>query len=254
MSVFLLETDSLSKSFGGVRALDRVSLKVPQGLINGIIGPNGAGKTTFFNAVTGVVPCDGGEATLEGVSIQRLPAHAIAALGVGRTFQTPQLFPGMTAAETVMVGAHLRTRAGFFASCLRLPPVYREERWVREEAGKWLSFAGLADAAGLQAISLPFGMQRKLEIARALAAAPRLLLLDEPAAGLNNTETAELAGLIRRIKQLGVTVMLVEHDMDLVMGTAEHLFVMDQGRLIAEGPPALVRRSEIVIKAYLGEG
>ncbi len=250
----LLATGDLCRSFGGVRALDLVTLAVKAGPIHGVIGPNGAGKTTLFNAITGVIEVDGGRVLLDGREINGLPSHAIAARGVTRTFQTPRLFPGMTTAETVMVGAHLRTRAGFLASCLRFPVVFREERWVREEADKWLSFTGLSDAAGLQAVSLPFGRQRLLEIARALAAAPRLLLLDEPAAGLNNTETAGLAGLIRRIKELGITVMLVEHDMDLVMGTAEHIFVMDQGRLIAEGAPAEVSKSEVVIKAYLGEG
>jgi branched-chain amino acid transport system ATP-binding protein len=254
VSAPLLTTEGLCRAFGGVRALDGVTLSAPAGLIHGVIGPNGAGKTTLFNAVTGVISVDGGRVLLDGGLVTGLPTHAIAALGVTRTFQTPQLFVGMSARETVMVGAHLRTRAGFLASCLRLPLVFREEKWVREEAMKWLSFVGLSGDARVQAVSLPFGKQRLLEIARALACEPRLLLLDEPAAGLNNTESAALADLIRRIKSLGVTVMLVEHDMDLVMSTADHLFVMDQGRLIAEGTPAEVSRSPVVIKAYLGEG
>jgi len=253
VSAPLLATEGLRRAFGGVRALDGITLSAPAGTIHGVIGPNGAGKTTFFNAVTGVIAVDGGTVQLDGAPITGLPTHAIAARGVTRTFQTPQLFPGMSAAETVMVGAHLRSRAGFIASALRLPGVFREERRVREEAARWLEFVGLSAEAGFPAVSLPFGKMRLLEIARALASSPRLLLLDEPAAGLNNTETQGLAGLIRRIKGLGVTVMLVEHDMDLVMGTADNLFVMDQGRLIAQGPPSEVRRSEAVIKAYLGE-
>ncbi len=254
MSAPFLAVEGLCKAFGGVRALDGVDFRAERGLIHGVIGPNGAGKTTLFNVISGVVPPDRGTVSLEGERLTGLPAHRVAARGVTRTFQTPQLFTGMTAREMVMVGTHLRNRTGFIAAALRLPLHFREERQVREEADSWLGFVGLAEDAGMQGRSLPFGKQRLLEIARALALHPKVLLLDEPAAGLNMSETAALGGLIRRVRDLGVTVFLVEHDMDLVMEVAESLFVMDQGRLIASGDPATVRRSEAVIRAYLGEG
>ncbi|NOY87183.1 MAG: ABC transporter ATP-binding protein [Deltaproteobacteria bacterium] len=248
----LLKTDKLTKYFGGVKALDGVDMEVRRGIIQSIIGPNGAGKTTFFNVVSGVLRPSGGEVVFDGERISESPPHRIASRGLTRTFQNLQLFSEMTVLENVMVGMHLRSKSGIFSSALKLPSAIREERAIRERSMYWLRFVGLDGGWEKIASSLPFGRQRVLEMARALASEPRLLMLDEPAAGLNNRETQDLAELIVRIKNADITILLVEHDMDLVMEVSEHVMVMDQGKLIAEGDPEAIRKDEKVLKAYLG--
>ncbi len=248
----LLKTDKLTKYFGGVKALDGVDMEVRRGIIQSIIGPNGAGKTTFFNVVSGVLRPSGGEVVFDGERISESRPHRIASRGLTRTFQNLQLFSEMTVLENVMVGMHLRSRSGIFSSALKLPSAIREERAIRERSMYWLRFVGLDEGWEKIASSLPFGRQRVLEMARALASEPRLLMLDEPAAGLNNRETQDLAELIVRIKNADITILLVEHDMDLVMEVSEHVMVMDQGKLIAEGDPEAIRKDEKVLKAYLG--
>jgi branched-chain amino acid transport system ATP-binding protein len=249
----LMETKGLCRYFGGVRAIHELDLEVREGLIQAVIGPNGAGKTTLFNVVSGILAPTSGKVYLNGSPISKLPPHRIAALGVTRTFQNLQLFSDMTVLENVMVGMHLRSRGGFFASALKLPLVWKEERRIRDVAFEILSFTGLEEYASLVAGSLPFGRQRVLEIARALGSEPHLLMLDEPAAGLNNRETSDLSELIGRIRERGITILLVEHDMNLVMEISERVTVLDQGQKIAEGDPEAVRNNEDVLKAYLGE-
>ena len=249
----LLSTEGLGKDFGGVKALQDLNLEVRPDLIQAVIGPNGAGKTTLFNVVSGVIRPTRGRVVFQGEDITTLPTHRIALRGITRTFQNLQLFSEMTVLENVMVGMHRRSRGGFFASAFKTPWVVAEERRVREESLQWLSFVGLEKHAHRTAGSLPFGNQRVLEMARALASGPTLLMLDEPAAGLNIRETEDLAGLIVRIRESGVTVLLVEHDMELVMSVSDHVTVIDQGQRIAEGSPETVRNDERVLKAYLGE-
>jgi len=249
----LLETKDLCRYFGGVQAIQGLDLQVQPGLIQSVIGPNGAGKTTLFNVVSGILPPTSGKVFFDGSSIGALAPHRIAARGVTRTFQNLQLFSDMTVLENVMVGMHLNSKGGFVASAFKLPLVWREERRIRDESMEILAFTGLEGHAARVAGSLPFGRQRVLEIARALGAAPRLLMLDEPAAGLNNRETSDLSELIGRIRERGITILLVEHDMDLVMAISDHVTVIDQGRKIAEGDPDQVRNDEKVLKAYLGE-
>jgi branched-chain amino acid transport system ATP-binding protein len=254
----LLEARGLGVAFGGLRALDGVDLQVFEGEIAALIGPNGAGKTTLFNCLTGLcvpasgdlvlLPPGGGRRRLAG-----LAPHRIAALGVARTFQNIRLFPSMSALDNVLVGRHPRTRAGVLGAVLRGPGTRAEERESRELAHALLAQVGLGAVAGEPAASLPYGLQRRLEIARALATGPLLLLLDEPAAGMNPRETAELDELIRRLRDAGgVTVLLIEHDMRLVMGLAERIVVLDAGRVIAAGEPAAVRADPRVVAAYLG--
>lgn len=233
-------------------AVAGVDLTVRRGEIFALIGPNGAGKTTLFNVFSGVHTLDAGQVHFEGRPIHNRAAHQIAALGLVRTFQNLQIFSGMSVLENVMVGRHLRTRAGFVAAALRLPSVRAEERRAREAARHYLDLVGLGARAEHVATELPYGQQRLLEIARALAAEPKLLLLDEPAAGLTRPETEALDALISRIRADGVTVMLVEHDMPLVMGIADRVAVLHYGRKIAEGTPAAVQADEQVIGAYLG--
>lgn len=249
----ILRTEGLSKHFGGVRALDVLDIEVVQGAIQSIIGPNGAGKTTLFNVISGVLPPTGGEVVFREESITDRSPDSIASQGLTRTFQNLQLFTEMTVLENVMVGMHLRSRGGFFASALKLPWVMREERRIRNRSLEWLEFVGLQDHAQRIAGSLPFGYQRTVEMARALAAEPILLMLDEPAAGLNSRETMGIANLIGRIRELDITVLLVEHDMELVMEISDSVIVIDQGKKIAEGDPDSVRNDENVLKAYLGE-
>ncbi|TNF72538.1 MAG: ABC transporter ATP-binding protein [Bacteroidetes bacterium] len=249
----VLKTEGLSKHFGGVKALDQLDLEISKGAIQSIIGPNGAGKTTLFNVISNVIPPTGGEVLFNGVKITRKQTHTIAAMGLTRTFQNLRLFSEMTVLENVMVGMHLRSKGGFFSSALKLPWVFREERRIREESREWLRFVGLHDHTDRIAGSLPFGNQRILELARALASKPQLLMLDEPAAGLNMRETQDMVQLISRIRDLDITVVLVEHDMDLVMEVSERVTVLDQGRKIAEGDPEAIRKDEAVLKAYLGE-
>jgi branched-chain amino acid transport system ATP-binding protein len=221
-------------------------------VVYSVIGPNGAGKTTLFNLLSGIYRADEGRARFADTDILALPPYRVARLGVARTFQNPQLFFNMSVLENVMVGCHLRTGSGALAALLRLPAVRREEREVRRWAAEALAFCGLADLAPRLAGALPYGALKRLEIARALAARPRLLLMDEPAAGLNDTEILEMRGLIRRICASGITVLLVEHNMGLVMQVSDRILVLDYGSRLAEGTPEEVRRDPRVIAAYLG--
>ncbi len=248
----LLEVRGLTKRFGGVLALDRVDLEVEEGQIKGLIGPNGAGKSTFFNVVTGVFPSDAGDVRFAGGSVNGLAPHALVRLGVVRTFQKVHPFRGMTVLESVMVGRHARTRGGLLAAMLRVPGTFASERRIRDAAWHALEFVRLTDRADAPAESLPLGLQRLLQLAAALATEPRLLLLDEPASGLNTAETQQLGTLLRAIRDRGTTIVLVEHDMSLVMRVSDHLTVLNFGRRLAEGPPEEIRKNVEVIRAYLG--
>jgi branched-chain amino acid transport system ATP-binding protein len=249
----LLEVTGLSKRFGGLQAVDQVSFRVERGTIKALIGPNGAGKTTLFNLVSGVALPDSGTVTFEGRPIHGLASHRVAALGLFRTFQQIRLFAGMTVLENVMVGRHVRGRAGFLAGMLHLPWTWREERELEEQARAALDFVGLSAVAGWEATNLSYGQQRGVELARALAGDPTLLLLDEPAAGLNMRETAGLSALIGRIRDRGVTVLLVEHDMSLVMEISDEVAVLSFGQKIADAAPAAVQADREVIRVYLGD-
>jgi branched-chain amino acid transport system ATP-binding protein len=249
----LFEARGLSKSFGGLRAVDNVSFDVREGAIKALIGPNGAGKTTLFNLVSGYLPLDSGSVKLAGRALHGSKTFEIAGAGIARTYQHIRLFHKMTALENVMVGRHRLSRAGFFAGMLRLPYTRAEERRIREKSMDALEFAGVAGHADTDATSLSYGQQRLVEIARALALEPRLLLLDEPAAGLNMHETSETAKLITRIRGLGVTVLVVEHDMSLVMNISDEVMVLSYGSKIAEDTPLGIQKNEEVVRVYLGE-
>ena len=249
----LLEVSGLSRSFGGLHAVKDVSFRVEKGTVKALIGPNGAGKTTLFNLVSGVLPPDRGVVTLRGEAVQGRPSHEIAARGVSRTFQQIRLFSQMSALENVMVGVHPRSRAGFLAGMFHLPWTWTEERDIRRRAREALAFVGAEDLAAADATSLSYGQQRSVELARALAADPELLLLDEPAAGLNMRETAELARLIGRIRERGITVLIVEHDMGLVMSVSDEVAVLSYGQKIADATPRAVQRDPEVIRVYLGD-
>lgn len=249
----LLEVSDLRRSFGGLQAVSHVSFRVPRGAIKAVIGPNGAGKTTLFNLIAGTLASHGGTVRFQGRSITARKPHAIAAMGIARTFQTTKLFAHMTVLENVMVGRHPRTRSGFLAGMLSLPRTWREERQTEAKARAIVEDMGLGANAQETAENLPFGRQRLVELARAMATEPALLLLDEPAAGLNIHETRELAGLIQGIRERGVTCLIVEHDMSLVMDISDDVVVLDQGRKIAEGPPHAIQRNDEVIRVYLGE-
>ena len=249
----LLEVSGVSKRFGGVAAVQDVSFRVAAGMIKAIIGPNGAGKTTLFNLVSGFVAPDAGVVRLEGEPIHGRPPHEVAARGLSRTFQHIKLFAQMTALENVMVGRHLRSRSGFLAGMLQLPFTRREDAAVKERALELMDFLGIAALAGMEATQLSYGQQRAVELARALASDPRIVLLDEPAAGLNMRETRELAALVSKIRDRGVTVLLVEHDMSLVMGISDEVLVLSYGEKIAEAAPRDVQRDPEVVRIYLGD-
>ncbi len=249
----ILQVDQLSKRFGGLQAVDGVSFSLRQGAIKAVIGPNGAGKTTLFNLIAGMLTPSAGEIRFQGREIQGMRPFRVAGLGVARTFQNIKMFAGMTALENVMVGRHVRTKTGFLASMFRTSGCRWEEKAIRVKSLELLDFLGIADCADTLATNLAFGQQRAVELARALALEPALLLLDEPAAGLNIYETAEIGRLIVRIRELGITVLLVEHDMSLVMDISDEIVVLSFGRKIAEDIPTVIQRDPEVIKVYLGE-
>lgn len=250
----LLRIGSLTRAFGGLIAVNNVSFEVNEGEIFGLIGPNGAGKTTLFNLVTGLTPPTSGELYFKGQNITGSRPHQIAKLGMGRTFQNIRLFPNLTALENVMVAQHIHTRSGVLSGVLGLPRDWREEREAREKAQGLLEMVNLADRAQVQARNFPYGDQRRLEIARALALQPKLLLLDEPAAGMNPNEKAGLSTFIREVKEkFSLTVLLIEHHVPTVMGLCDRIAVLNFGQLIALGNPAEVQSNPAVIEAYLGD-
>ncbi len=249
----LLSIHGVSKRFGGLQAVDDVSFDVANGTIKALIGPNGAGKTTLFNLVSGAMPPDAGEIRFDGAPVQGLAPHQVAARGMSRTFQHIRLFPRMTVLENVMLGRHLHGRAGFIAGMLSLPYTWAEERRVREKSLEILDLLGIAGQAEEVATSLAYGQQRIVELGRALACEPRLLLLDEPAAGLNIRETVGLGKMIGKIRDMGITVLLVEHDMSLVMNISDEVVVLSYGQKIAEDRPLAIQKNREVVRVYLGE-
>ncbi len=249
----LLEVKNISKRFGGVQAVKDVSFSVEQGCIKAVIGPNGAGKTTLFNLVSGFLSPDTGAITYKDVPIQGKSPYVIAAEGLSRTFQHIRLFPHMTALENVMVGRHVRSRAGFIAGMLSLPGTRCEEQEIRDTSLQIMEFLGVRGLAHAEATSLSYGQQRVVELARALASEPELLLLDEPAAGLNMRETADMARLIEKIREGGITVLIVEHDMQLVMNISDQIIVLSYGEKIADDVPRTVQNNPEVVRVYLGE-
>ncbi|RBW51854.1 ABC transporter ATP-binding protein [Marinobacter sp. F3R11] len=248
----LVEINNLSKAFGGVHAVEDVSFSVDAGQVYSVIGPNGAGKTTLFNLITGLYTPTSGEVKLNGESTARLQPNQLAERGMCRTFQQMQICMNMTAIENVMLGRHLTLKSNLFTTLFRLPALTRGEKAAREKAAELMEFVGCGEYLDTDASAMSYGALKRLEIARALAAEPKVVLLDEPAAGLNAVETAALEELIRKIAEQGITVMLVEHDMKLVMGISDRLLVLNYGRVLAEGTPEQIRANPDVIAAYLG--
>lgn len=248
----ILEVKNVSQEFGGLLALDRLNIAVEKGEIFGLIGPNGAGKTTLFNLITGIYRPTSGEVLFEGRPIGGLKPHRIAEAGIGRTFQNIRLFKKLSALDNVRIGMHSVSKAGFVSAMIYAPWARKHERLTVEKSQELLELVGLGDKAIELAGSLPYGEQRCLEIARAMALNPSLILLDEPAAGMNATEKEELLRLIRKIREMGVTVLLVEHDMNVVMNICHRIAVLDYGRKIAEGAPELIKNDQRVIESYLG--
>jgi branched-chain amino acid transport system ATP-binding protein len=252
-SAELLRVDGVTVRFGGITALDQVSFSVKAGQIVGLIGPNGAGKTTLFNCLSRLYPFSEGSIVFEGRPLVATPAHGIAALGIGRTFQNLALFRTMSVRQNILLGGHCRTRSGFFANALRLPGVRREERVLEAHADQLVALLELGAVAETRVMDLPFGTQKRVELGRALASEPKLLLLDEPAGGLNHEEVGLLMGLLRQVRdRLELTMLLVEHHMNLVMRVSDQVVALDFGRIIADGTPAEVQGNADVIRAYLG--
>lgn len=249
----LLRVEGVTVRFGGITALDKVSFAVPEGHIVGLIGPNGAGKTTLFNCLSRLYSFTEGHILFEGRSLVDTPAHGIASLGIGRTFQNLALFRTMSVRQNILLGGHCRTHSGFFASALRLPQVRREERMLERHADELLELLELGGVAETRVMDLPFGTQKRVELGRALASRPKLLLLDEPAGGLNHEEVGTLMELLRQVRErLKLTMLLVEHHMNLVMRVSDQVVALDFGRIIADGTPAEVQGNADVIRAYLG--
>jgi branched-chain amino acid transport system ATP-binding protein len=248
----MLQVKNLSKTFGGVKAVQDVSFAIKERTIHSVIGPNGAGKTTLFNLITGVYTPSAGDILLDGENVAGASPDQLARRGMSRTFQNLQVCMNMSALENVMVGAHLQLHTSLFAGMLRLPRLRSRDRECRDEAARLMDFVGVGKYVKSHASQMPYGALKRLEIARALAAKPKILLLDEPAAGLNHTETGEVDALIQKVAESGVTVVLVEHDMKLVMNLSDHILVLDYGKKLAEGTAAEVRANPDVIAAYLG--
>jgi branched-chain amino acid transport system ATP-binding protein len=251
----ILETHNVTKRFGGLSAVDKVSIKVSEGSIYSIIGPNGAGKTTLFNCITGFYPADEGEMYFQNKSLVGLSPDRVTRLGISRTYQNIRLFPAMTALENILVGAHPRLKATWVDAILNTPRKKAEEKQALEDAQELLNFVGLKGKGDLLARNLPYGEQRRLEMARALANQPDIILLDEPTAGMNPNESVTMMRFIENLRdELGITILLIEHDMKVVMGISEFIYVLDFGQLIAKGTPTEIQKNPQVIESYLGRG